>query len=201
MHRRGLADGDLVRVTSRRGSIVLPVSAGEMTGRMQAWIPMHWGGEFLSGRAPDGGSLGGVNELTNSASCPQSRQPELKHCAVKIEKLDQPWSLLAAAWLPQDDALAALASLRSLMGGFAGATCVPFGREPLDATADSPGLLGVLFRAADSRAAPSQTLAGDRKPARAGRTHRAALRRSGAWPAPGDAARAGRKCRCRAASR
>ena len=21
---------------------------------MQAWIPMHWGPEFLSGRAPDG---------------------------------------------------------------------------------------------------------------------------------------------------
>ena len=158
LERRGLVEGDLVRVTSRRGSIVLPVTVGEQPGRMQAWIPMHWGGEFLSGRAPGGDSLAGVNELTNPVACPQSRQPELKHCAVRIEKAAIPWSLLAAAWLPQAEALASLSSLRGLMGRFAGAICAPFGREPIDDQDGRPGVLGVLFRAADRQAPPAEVM-------------------------------------------
>jgi assimilatory nitrate reductase catalytic subunit len=157
LDRRGLVAGELVRVTSRRGSIVLPVSAGESSGRMQAWIPMHWGGEFLSGRAPGGGRLAGVNELSNPARCATSRQPELKHSAVKIERAALPWSLLAAAWLPQDEALAALAALRALMGEFAFAAVVPFGREPLDS--DGSSTLGVMFRAADAQAPAPAMLA------------------------------------------
>jgi assimilatory nitrate reductase catalytic subunit len=161
--RRGLAAGDLVRVTSRRGSIVLPVGVGEEVGRMQAWIPMHWGGEFLSGRLADGGRHAGINELTNPANCPQSRQPELKHSAVKIEKAGLPWSLLGAAWLPRIDGLAALQSLRRLMGEFAFSVCVPFGREPLDpvggaGAGSEAGLLGVMFRAADLQPPPAHLL-------------------------------------------
>ena len=41
-----LVDGDLVHVTSRRGSIVLPVQAQRRSGAGQAFIAMHWGEEF-----------------------------------------------------------------------------------------------------------------------------------------------------------
>ena len=168
--RRGFVAGEMVRVTSRRGSIVLPVAASEQVGRMQAWIPMHWGGEFLSGRNAEGGCLAGVNELTNPAACPHSRQPELKHSAVRIEKAHLPWSLLGAAWLPQAEGLAALQSLRLLMAEFACTVCVPFGREPLASAGPpeppeplepgaQPARLGVMFRAADERPPPPALLA------------------------------------------
>ncbi|MBQ0920846.1 molybdopterin-dependent oxidoreductase [Hydrogenophaga aromaticivorans] len=138
MDRRGLKDGDLVHVTSKRGSIVLPVQASKETGLSQAFIAMHWGAEYLSGRGSHGEPLAGVNALTTSAYCPTSKQPELKHAAVKILKAELPWNLLAVAWLTADRALAAQAELRALMPSFEFASCVPFGRERT----------GMLFRAA-----------------------------------------------------
>jgi assimilatory nitrate reductase catalytic subunit len=101
MARRGLKDGDLAHVTSRRGSIVLPVQACSEVALSQAFIAMHWGPEYLSGRGSTGEPLAGVNALTTSAFCPVSKQPELKHAAVKILKAELPWSLLAVAWLPE----------------------------------------------------------------------------------------------------
>ena len=138
MERRGLKDGDLVHVTSKRGSIVLPLQGSASIGLSQAFIAMHWGPEYLSGRSSSGGVLVGVNALTTSAYCPTSKQPELKHAAVKVLKAELPWSLLAMAWLPDDQALAVQAALRALMPTFEFATCVPFGRDRT----------GVLFRAA-----------------------------------------------------
>ncbi len=138
MERRGLKDGDLVHVTSKRGSIVVPLQASTAMGLSQAFIAMHWGPEYLSGRSSVGGVLAGVNALTTSAYCPASKQPELKHAAVKVLKAELPWTLLAMAWLPDEQALAAHAGLRTLMARFEFATCVPFGRERT----------GVLFRAA-----------------------------------------------------
>jgi assimilatory nitrate reductase catalytic subunit len=138
MERRGLKDGDLVHVTSKRGSIVLPVQASKEIGLSQAFIAMHWGAEYLSGRGSHGEPLAGVNALTTSAYCPTSKQPELKHAAVKILKAELAWNLLAVAWLPADRALSAQAELRALMTSFEFASCVPFGRERT----------GVLFRAA-----------------------------------------------------
>jgi assimilatory nitrate reductase catalytic subunit len=49
MERRLLAEGDLVHVTSKRGSIVVPVQAEHRWGLSQAFMAMHWGSEFLSG--------------------------------------------------------------------------------------------------------------------------------------------------------
>ena len=46
---------------------------------------MHWGSEFLAGE--------GVNVLTISSFCPQSQQPELKHTAVRVERLALPWQI------------------------------------------------------------------------------------------------------------
>ncbi len=137
LQRRHWAAGDLVRVSSRRGSLVLPVAADESVAPAQASIAMHWGPEFLAGL--------GVNTLTTAAACPQSGQPELKHAAVRVEKADLPWHIVAAAWLPAEAAQATREQLRALFPQLAQqmafASCVPFGREPSAHT-------GLLFRAA-----------------------------------------------------
>jgi len=138
MVRRGLKEGDLVHVTSKRGAIVVPLQGSTDIGLSQAFIAMHWGAEYLSGMSSTGEVLAGVNALTTSAYCPSSKQPELKHAAVKVLKAELPWTLLAMAWLPETGALSAQRGLRELMAKFPFASCVPFGRERT----------GVLFRAA-----------------------------------------------------
>jgi assimilatory nitrate reductase catalytic subunit len=138
MERRGLKEGELVHVTSKRGSILVPAQASDEVGLSQAFIAMHWGAEYLSGLSSTGEPLAGVNALTTSAYCPGSKQPELKHAAVKVLKAELPWTLLAVGWLPEAQALTAREGLRALMARFPFASCVPFGRERT----------GVLFRAA-----------------------------------------------------
>jgi assimilatory nitrate reductase catalytic subunit len=148
MARLKLSDGDLAYVTSRRGSIVVPVKTSSQVHNSQAFMAMHWGEEFLSGSTSTGERMTGVNALTSPAFCPTSKQPELKHAAVKILKAELPWRLLAVAWLPEGSALTAREQLRELMPAFAFASCVPFGRERS----------GVLFRAAAHEAAPDALL-------------------------------------------
>ena len=41
----------------------------------QAFIAMHWGEEYLSGRGAGGDPLAGVNALTTSAYCPVPCSP------------------------------------------------------------------------------------------------------------------------------
>jgi len=137
-----------VQVTSKRGSIVLPARASEQLGLTQAFIAMHWGDEFLSGSTGTGQRAAGVNALTSPAYCPSSKQPELKHAAVKILKAEFPWRLLCVAWLEPDDALRAREQLAPLMQSFPFATVVPFGRERT----------GVLLRAAAYEAADDALL-------------------------------------------
>ena len=43
---------------------------------------MHWGRASLSGDD----DAGGVNELTNAACDPDSRQPEFKHAAIRVTR-------------------------------------------------------------------------------------------------------------------
>ena len=138
MARRLLNEGDLVHVTSKRGSILVPVQASAELGLSQVFMAMHWGEEFLSGVSSTGQRLAGVNALTTSTYCPSSKQPELKHAAVKVLKAELPWTLLAMAWLPEDRMLAAREALKPLMAQFPYASLVPFGRERS----------GLLFRAA-----------------------------------------------------
>ncbi|UUZ65794.1 hypothetical protein LP417_01690 [Polaromonas sp. P1-6] len=158
MARRLLKEGDLVHVTSKRGSIVVPVQASSEIGMSQAFIAMHWGEEYLSGVSSTGERLAGVNAITTSAYCPSSKQPELKHAAVKILKAELPWSLLAMAWLPDSDALGARTRLKSLMAGFAFTSCVPFSNNrPL--TEQDRERTGVLFRAAGYEAPSDEVLA------------------------------------------
>jgi assimilatory nitrate reductase catalytic subunit len=154
MLRRLLKEGDLVHVTSKRGSIMLPVQASDEIGLSQAFIAMHWGSEYLSGRSSTGERLAGINAITTSAYCPTSKQPELKHAAVKILKAELPWTLLAVAWLPEDTVHTARAALQKLMERFEFATCVPFGREDTGANTNTgtSAQRGILFRAASNYA-------------------------------------------------
>ena len=122
--RLGLKPGDLVRVSSRRGSLLLPVAADDGLAPAQAHVALHWGDEVLGGTVQSARSgeqqvMAGVNSLTISAFCPVSRQPELKHSAVRLAKEDLPWRLLAAAWLDEDQALAARQQLARLLPRFA----------------------------------------------------------------------------------
>ena len=148
MARRGLAEGELVRVTSRRGSVIVPAEACDQLGLGQVFMAMHWGSEYLSGQSLSGEVLAGVNALTTSAHCPTAKQPEFKHAAVRIDKAALPWTLLGLAWLPADVAHTTQLALRAFMPQFAFATCVPFGRERS----------GVLFRAAATHAPDAHLL-------------------------------------------
>jgi assimilatory nitrate reductase catalytic subunit len=156
MARRLLKEGDLVHVSSKRGSILVPIQGSTDLGLSQAFMAMHWGEEYLSGSASNGQRLAGVNALTSSVFCPDSKQPEFKHAAVKILKADLPWTLLGAAWLPADTALAARAALQALMVRFPFASCTPFSNNvPADGSHNER--CGVMFRAA-SHEAPDEAL-------------------------------------------
>jgi assimilatory nitrate reductase catalytic subunit len=146
MERRFLKNGDLVHVTSRRGSQILPAVSSDDMRAGQAFIGMHWGEEYLSGRGSGGEGSCGVNTLTVPAFDPYSKQPELKHAAVKILKTELPWRFVIFGWVSEEKALALQAALRPPMRRFAYASCTLFGRDRV----------GVLFRAADDYAATQE---------------------------------------------
>ena len=166
MQRLGLKDGDLVRVRSRRGEVLVPAVTADAQMPGQVHIAMHWGSEFLSGRGAGGERLQGVNALTQSAFCPTSKQPELKHAAVAIEPVSLPWQLMAMAWLPAGNALVVREAVAALARDFAFFSCVPFGNEGRedgtqggrhDGTPD--GHVGVLLRLADAQAPDAALIA------------------------------------------
>jgi assimilatory nitrate reductase catalytic subunit len=157
MARRKIQDGDLVQVQSRRGGIVVPVQGSTDVGLSQTCLPMHWGEEFLSGCSATGETLAGVNTLMPSQFCPNSKQPELKHAAVKITRADLPWALVAMAWLPQDQVISTREALKPLMALFPFSSCVPFARDQA-LSASHPPRSGVLFRAAALEPAPNNVL-------------------------------------------
>jgi hypothetical protein len=131
--RRALKSGDLVRVESRRGALHVIVEADEALRSGQAYLPMHWGKRYLGGAESDG-----VNTVTSRALDPLSRQPELKHAAVKVAAVSLPWRLLAVAEAPP----ALVHELQSLQADVAFASIVP-----IAGTHE-----GVLLRAAHSKA-------------------------------------------------
>ncbi|MBO9533198.1 MAG: molybdopterin-dependent oxidoreductase [Solirubrobacteraceae bacterium] len=77
------ADGELVRVRSRRGWVVLRARADDTIRPGTVFAPFHWG-ELFSGAGAQA-----VNAVTIDATDPQSRQPELKHCAVRLEPVSR----------------------------------------------------------------------------------------------------------------
>ncbi len=156
MARLALQPGELVHVTSKQGSIMLPVQASAEVAVNQAFIAMHWGEEFLSGSSAIGQRLAGVNALTTSVFCPDSKQPEFKHSAVKILKADLPWNLLAVAWLPEASVLTARMALQALLREFAFASVVPFSDGAPHGGASE--CCGLQFRAAHHQPVPDVVL-------------------------------------------
>ena len=143
MARRGIKAGDLVRVESRRGAIHVIAEADEDLRSGQVYLPMHWGKRFLGGAQSDG-----TNTLTVAALDPVSRQPELKHAAVKVSVADYPWRLTAFAECEPDSIAQVFDGLQALQRDVAFASAVLIGRE-------RPG---VLLRAANEAAPPTSWL-------------------------------------------
>ena len=111
-----LKQGELVRITSRRGELVVAAAADADLLPGTVFLAMHWGGRHLGGR--------GINALTIGALDPLSRQPELKHCAVRIEPARLPWRLVASA--PAANASALMQELEPVM------RAVPYALRTLD---------------------------------------------------------------------
>jgi assimilatory nitrate reductase catalytic subunit len=121
LERRGLADGDVARVSSRRSAFVVRVEASDELRVGQAFMPMHWGGRFMRGP--------GVNGVTSPAFDPHSRQPELKAAAVEVARVDLPHRIVAMR-RPGGDAVFALCeALRPLLDAFDYATLTLAGRD------------------------------------------------------------------------
>lgn len=76
-----VAEGEVVQVSSRRGTIQLPVRLRDGMTPGMVFVPFHWGDLFGEGNA--------ANYLTISAIGRVAKQPELKFCAVSLEKVPQ----------------------------------------------------------------------------------------------------------------
>ncbi|MCS7016966.1 MAG: nitrate reductase [Gemmatales bacterium] len=77
--RLGLREGDLVLLSSRRGAIRLPARITSTIAPGMVFVPFHWGDLHQPENA--------TNYLTISALGRVAKQPELKFCAVNVEKV------------------------------------------------------------------------------------------------------------------
>ncbi len=73
--RLGIRDGELIRVSSRRGALVTAARVGDKVSVRETWMPFHF---------PDGNA----NVLTNAALDKYARIPEYKVCAVRLDKIE-----------------------------------------------------------------------------------------------------------------
>jgi assimilatory nitrate reductase catalytic subunit len=122
LRHRGLESGDLARVSNGRGEIVVRVTAGEGLAKGRAWMPMHWGSQFMN--SP------GVNALACDAVDPWSQQPELKHAAVQVAPANLPYPLaILRRCADRDEALALLSAARGRLADFPYATVGLYGRQ------------------------------------------------------------------------
>ncbi len=74
--RLQIKTGDKVKLTTRRGEIIMPASVNErgMPTPMQVFVPFF-----------DENML--INDLTLDSFCPISKEPDYKKCAVRVEKV------------------------------------------------------------------------------------------------------------------
>ncbi len=92
--RRGLVAGEVVKVSSRRGDLLVRLAASDDVRSGQCYLPMHWGRLTLAAAGSHG-----VNALTTGSFDPVSKQPELKHTAVRVERAALPWLMVAFAYV------------------------------------------------------------------------------------------------------
>ncbi len=141
MMRRSIKNGDIVKVSNKRGSLVLPAQLSDEVKPSQTFIPMHWGSQYMNGL--------GVNALMPSAYDKTSKQPELKHTAIKLEKLELPWRMTVMRTIHSLDVMQ---QIRGFLSHFEYASCGLFGRE----TETHCGML--ILRAAHTEAPDAQVI-------------------------------------------
>ena len=71
-----IKENDLVQVRSRRGQAKFPAKITRGISPGTVFVPMHWGALWADDAE--------ANTLTHPESCPESKQPELKACAVQL---------------------------------------------------------------------------------------------------------------------
>jgi assimilatory nitrate reductase catalytic subunit len=72
----GVTEGDMVRLTSRRGSMTAPAKVVATIRPDTVFVPYHWPGDKS------------INQLTKRALDPISKIPEYKVSAVRVEKVE-----------------------------------------------------------------------------------------------------------------
>ena len=132
--RRGLKEGDLVRVASKRGSLSLQLTIADDVSSGSVFAAMHWNAQFMAN--------GGANEVTIAAVDPKSFQPELKHAAVRVDALNLGWHIVAARY---GDVLSLQAAIQPLLRECAFAT-ISFHTSAGDSTS---GNAWIVLRAAN----------------------------------------------------
>ena len=118
MDRRQLKNDDIVKISNKRGELNIRVRASDEVKPAETFLPMHWGSQFMTGL--------GVNALTLPAFDKSSKQPELKHTTIKLEKLDLPWQMTVMRSCRD---LTLISQIRLLLKYFDYATCALHGRE------------------------------------------------------------------------
>ncbi|TNF35295.1 MAG: nitrate reductase [Gammaproteobacteria bacterium] len=81
--RFGIADGELVKVSSHWGEITVRGQLSDQLRPGMLFIPMHWNQQFTA--------QGSVDSLVNPAIDPVSGQPEFKHTPVAIRPAKPAW--------------------------------------------------------------------------------------------------------------
>ena len=74
--RLRVSDGDLIAVTTRRGTITVRLKVTPAIREDTVFVPFHWSGEQSA------------NRLTNPALDPTSRMPEFKVCAARVTRVE-----------------------------------------------------------------------------------------------------------------
>lgn len=72
----GLKDGDKIKISSRRGEVIIHVEVGGRVTPQKGMVYVPWFDEDVL-----------INNVTLDAYCPISKQTDYKKCAVKIEKI------------------------------------------------------------------------------------------------------------------
>jgi ferredoxin-nitrate reductase len=72
----GIEENSMVEVRSRRGVSRFPAKITKAIAPGTVFVPMHWGALWADNAE--------ANTLTQPEACPESKQPELKACAVQL---------------------------------------------------------------------------------------------------------------------
>ncbi len=81
-----VSTGDLVRLTTRRGEIVIKALVVGTVQKGQVFVPMHFADLDPADKAIYGNRLAATNRLTMNWVDPDCKQPIYKHCAVKLAR-------------------------------------------------------------------------------------------------------------------